>query len=769
MLIHTGYDPALVVLSIMIATLASYTALDLGAHVRATVGWISWAWIAAASLAMGGGIWSMHFVAMLAFRIPMPVAYDATLALASLLLAIAVTALGFIAVRRSNAPKNIVLAGSFMGIGIAGMHYTGMAAISVDCGVRYSAPLVALSVMIAIVAATVALWLTLRPQNVWQKLLAMITMGAAISGMHYTGMAAAEFIALPDTSFIRSHTLGSAKLALWISGTSALILCLALMAAFFDRRFRNLAEREAAARHAAERRFRLLVQGVTDYAIYMLDTQGRVANWNVGAQRSKGYNADEIVGQHFSRFFPDEAVAVGQPEVALKAALRDGRYENEGWRVRKDGSQFWGNMVIDPIREDNGTLIGFAVVTRDMTERRETQKALDEAKQQLFQAEKMEALGQLTGGVAHDFNNLLTVVMGNLELAKGALEHDAQVGAAMTGIDRALRSASQAATLTNSLLSFARRQALQPRGVSLNALVDGMAAMIRRTIGEEIIVQAILGDGLWPVYVDPNQLESCLLNLVINARDAMPQGGKVIIETLNVYLDAGYAARHEGVRPGDYSLIAVTDTGTGMPAHVMEHALEPFFTTKTAGNGSGLGLSRVFGFVKQSGGHLKIYSEPDKGTTIKIYLPRHEGEAVLPVGADEMPAALPVGGKETILMVEDEPDVMAYASEVLQKLGYTVIEAQNGTDALEALNANPETALLFTDVVIPGINGKELVVEALRRRPGLRVLYTTGYTSNAIAENGILARDAVVLTKPFGIAALANAVRKVLDVDVVAK
>jgi PAS domain S-box-containing protein len=662
MIVNTEYNPALVVLSVLIAILAPYTALDLGARVRVTTGRASKAWIAAASVAMGGGIWSMHFVAMLAFQMPMPVAYDASLTLLSLLLAVAVTAIGFGIVRRKAARLgDTVLSGVVMGIGIAGMHYTGMAAMRMDGEVHYYAPLVALSVMIAIAAATMALWLALRQQSLWQKLAAAIAMGAAIAGMHYTGMTAATFTVLVGMDHRHAKAVfRSVNLALGIGGASVLILCLALLAAFVDRRFRQHAEREAFARCQAERRFRLLVQGVTDYAIYMLDTQGNVANWNSGAQRSKGYTADEIVGQHFSRFFPSESIEARKPEAALETALREGRYENEGWRVRKDGSRFWGNVVVDPIREDDGALIGFGVVTRDMTERHETRRALDQAKEQLFQAQKMEAVGQLTGGIAHGFNNLLTVVTGSLELAQSALKSGTP-HTALANIDRALRGGSRAATLTR-LLSFARRQALLPRTVDLNVLVAGMSDMLEGAIGEGITVRPMPGDGLWPVYVDPHQLESCLLNLVINARDAMPHGGSVIIETINSPLDAAYAARHDGVVPGEYVLIAVTDTGFGMAPQVLEHAFEPFFTTKDIGAGSGLGLSQVFGFVKQSGGHLEICSEPGAGTTVRLYLPRHSGLDSPTAAHNKTPEPVPEQGRETVLIVEDEADVRAYAS-----------------------------------------------------------------------------------------------------------
>jgi PAS domain S-box-containing protein len=764
MSIETSYDPALVVLSVLIATLASYTALDLAARVRSAAVRVSWTWIAAASVALGGGIWSMHFIAMLAFRMPMPVAYDATLTLVSLLLAVAVTAAGFFVVgRRTARTSHVAVSGFFMGIGIAGMHYTGMAAMRMAAVQQYNVALVATSVAIAIAAASVALWLTLRQQNMLQKLVAAVAMGIAISGMHYTGMAAASFTDIAGAAHPRAHTaFRPDNLALAIGGTSALILCLALIAAFIDRRFSQLAEREAMVLRQSERRFRLLVQGVTDYAIYMLDPQGHVANWNPGAERSKGYGAWEIFGQHCSRFYTEEDIAAGEPEKALDTALRVGRHETERWCVRKDGSRFWASTIIDPIREDDGTHIGFGVVTRDMTERREAEMALKQANEQLFQAQKMEAIGQLTGGVAHDFNNLLTILMGNLELAQRALEGGSPIGA-LVNVERAMRSASRAATLTNRLLSFARRQALQPQPIDPNALIGTMTELIRRTIGETIDVQSVLAGGLWQIRADPNQLEGSLLNLVINARDAMPNGGKVTIETSNSHLDEAYAASRDEVDPGQYVQIAVTDTGTGMTTDVVARAFEPFYTTKGVGEGSGLGLSQVFGFVKQSGGHVAIYSEPGRGTTVRIYLPRCMDAAPLSPDHREPRTALPLPkGRETVLLVEDEAAVREYSYDVLTQLGYHVIEAQDAPSALAALDSNPDIALLFTDVVLPGMNGRELAGEAVRRRPELRVLYTTGYTSSAIVHNGILDADATLLVKPFNMSALASIVRKSL-------
>jgi PAS domain S-box-containing protein len=761
--IPTAYDPILVSLSILIAVLASYTALDLAGRIRTATGWQGWAWIGAASVAMGGGIWSMHFIAMLAFQMTLPVVYDFALTLLSLLLAVGATAAGFAFVGRKGARRtDVVLSGTFVGLGIVGMHYTGMAAMHMPADLQYDGFLVVLSVVIAIGAATVALWLAVQQQNLRWKLVAAVAMGLAIAGMHYTGMAAASFTATAGSNHVHDYpALDPTHLALAIGGATVLLLCLALAASFYDRQFIYLAGREVAAVRRAEQRLRILLQGVTDHAIYLLDPRGNVGSWNTGAQRIKGYAADEIIGQHLSRFYTQEDVDAGAPGRALETALRDGRYESEGWRVRKDGSRFWASAVIDCIRDDDGELLGFAKVARDTTDRREAQRILDQAQEQLFQAQKTEAIGQLTGGVAHDFNNLLTVTLGNLEMARRYLQ-DGAPGDAFLHVARAEQSSLRAAALTDRLLAFSRQQTLQPEPIDPNKLVAGMSSIVRPAVGENIAVQTALAADLWPINVDPNRLESALLNLVINARDAMAEGGRLTIETANVHLDAVYAARHDEVVEGRYVLIAVTDTGTGMASDVAARACEPFYTTKGIGEGSGLGLSQVFGFVKQSGGHLKIYSEVGHGTSVKIYLPRFVGEALpsQPVLSDAAAALPRAPHEETILIVEDEPEVRAYSHDVLTQLGYRVIEAEDAMSGLAALEANPDVMLLFTDVGLPGMNGRDLALEALRRRPDLRVLYTTGYASKSVFNNGTLDRAAHLVAKPFSMATLATKVHE---------
>ena len=514
---------------------------------------------------------------------------------------------------------------------------------------------------------------------------------------------------------------------------------------------RRVEERTDALRKS-ERQFLQLVLGINDAAIFMLDASGRVNAWNLGAERIKGYTSVEIVGEHFSIFYTQEDRARGLPGLALETAARKGKYETEAWRVRKDGSRFWAHVLIDAIRDQSGQLLGFAKITRDMTEWRAMQE-------QLHQAQKMEAIGQLTGGVAHDFNNLLTVILGNLDTI-ARLTHDGDARLRRC-VDHAIRGAQRAATLTQQLLAFSRRQPLNPRPTEVNRLITGASELIRRTLNENVILETVLGAGVWRIEIDAHQLESTLLNLAVNARDAMPNGGKLTLETANVHLDDRYAASYAEIVPGQYVLICVSDTGVGMSKDVLERAFDPFFTTKPVGQGTGLGLSQVYGFVRQSGGHVKLYSEVGQGTTVKIYLPRYHGQVEAQIDA---PVIVPQGrASEVLLVVEDDDDVRRFSVDCLCELGFTVLEAHDGTSALQLLELHPEIRMLFTDVGLPGINGRELVDAARARRPDIKVLFTSGYARNAIVHQGRLDPGVQLLTKPFTRAQLAARVRDVLD------
>jgi len=396
-----------------------------------------------------------------------------------------------------------------------------------------------------------------------------------------------------------------------------------------------------------------------------------------------------------------------------------------------------------------------------------------EAEESLRQAFKMEAVGQLTGGIAHDFNNLLTIIIGNLDNAKRRIvdaekNEDTKDLAAQIAkpIDSAGRGALSAAQLTKRLLAFSRRQALEPARVDLNQLIAGMLELLRRTLGETISIETVYGAGLWPAFADPQQLENVLLNLALNAKDAMPEGGCLTIETANTYLDEAYSRRFGDVEAGQYAVLCVTDTGVGIPSDVIDLVFEPFFTTKPQGEGSGLGLAMVHGFVKQSGGHVRLYSEVGEGTTVKIYLPRMTGaeeRAAAPAAKDNTSPVPRAEPDETILLVEDNDGVRDFAKGVLQSLGYTVLEASGAAEAARLLKKQPAIDLLFTDVVLPETNGRELADQVRRKYPGLPVLFTTGYTRNAIVHQGRLDADVHLLSKPYTEQDLARKVRELLD------
>jgi PAS domain S-box-containing protein len=523
--------------------------------------------------------------------------------------------------------------------------------------------------------------------------------------------------------------------------------------------------REAAERERAEGRFQHLVEAVVDYALFTLDSNGIISNWNTGAERIKGYRASEIVGRHFECFYTAEDRAAGAPARALATAAKDGKFEAEGWRVRKDGSRFWASVVINVIRNKRGRVTGFVKITRDVTEHREAQKALARAQEQLAQAQKMEGIGQLTGGVAHDFNNLLTIIIGNLETLQRLIRaRPTNTETMARSIEHAMRGAQRAAALTQQLLAFSRMQPLDPGPVDVNGLVTAMSELLRRTLGEQITIETALAAGLWPVFVDSNQLEVSIINLAVNARDAMQGGGNLTIETANVGLDETYAASQADVMAGDYVVLCITDTGAGMSREVRARAFDPFFTTKDFGQGTGLGLSQVYGFVKQSGGHIKLYSELGHGTTVKLYLRRHHAEAAASVETESAMSAAYGARGEAILVVEDDDEVRDYTTSILRELGYTVLEAPNAAVALHIAGGNSRIDLLFTDVGLPGgMNGKILADAARKRRPDLRVLFTSGYARNAIVHDGRLDPGVQLITKPFTYAALASKIRDVLD------
>jgi PAS domain S-box-containing protein len=512
---------------------------------------------------------------------------------------------------------------------------------------------------------------------------------------------------------------------------------------------RDLTERRAAyeALRQNEEQLRLLMQSVSDYAIYMLDPLGHVASWNLGAERIKGYTATEIIGEHFSRFYTAEEREKGVPQAALVTAARDGRFEREGKRVRKDGSEFWANVVIHPIRGEHDDIIGFAKVTRDVTERRAAQEALDFARAALMQSQKMEAIGQLTGGVAHDFNNLLMAVLGSLELVQRRGLADGRSAAL---IDNAIQGARRGAALTQRMLAFARRQTLKPERFDVRHLIDSIADLLARSAGPRVSLDVALPDEPLFVVADANQLELALLNLVTNARDAAGGGGHI---RLALHMEEAVdPCRPEGDRT-PHVCISVSDDGEGMDADTLARCVEPFFTTKGVGRGTGLGLSMVHGMTEQSGGWLRMSSEPGKGTTADILLP--------PAGAVRTDASsVPVergydAERErplTVLAVDDDGLVLLNTTMMLEELGHRALEATSAREALEILRAGPNVDVLITDQAMPHMTGLQLAAEARRLRGDLPVILATGY-AEVPPEPGT---NVQVLSKPFGLRDLAR-------------
>ncbi len=586
-----------------------------------------------------------------------------------------------------------------------------------------------------------------------------------------------------------------ALMAAWVRGArraaSALAEANATIVKANEGLERTVEERTRALRGSTEH-LGLILDSAVDYAFITMDVSGRITSWSPGAQRIFGWTQEEAVGQPSHLIFTEEDRRNGVPEREIGQALAHGHAIDERWHRRKDGSRFFASGELTPMETaDRG--IALLKIARDRTAARrqedelrrvtatleqrvdertrelsESNRALvaemknrESAEAQVRQLQKMEAVGQLTGGIAHDFNNMLAIVIGSLNLVQRRLaKGNTDIGKYIEG---AIEGATRAATLTSRLLAFSRQQALAPEPVDANRLVSGMSELLRRTIGEEIRLETVLAGGLWRSHADPGQLENAVLNLAVNARDAMPDGGRLTIETGNCHLDEAYAAEHAGIAPGQYVMLAVTDTGAGMAPEVIGKAFEPFFTTKDVGRGTGLGLYQVYGFVRQSGGHVKIYSEPGQGTTVKLYIPRFIGAEDRPATPLPAPKPVPAGNpREIILVVEDEERVRHFAVEALRELGYTTLHADGAAPALRVLDGHPDVTMLLTDIVMPDVNGRKLAEEALKRRPNLKVIYMTGFTRNAVVHNGVLDPGVNFLQKPFTLDQLASKVRGVL-------
>ena len=498
---------------------------------------------------------------------------------------------------------------------------------------------------------------------------------------------------------------------------------------------RDISERQAAISelNRSESQFKTLVGAVTDYALYMLDPAGIVSNWNAGGERIKGYTAKEIVGQHFSKFYTAADQASGKPARALKIAVETGHYEEEGWRVRKDGSFFWASVVIDPIRNDAGELIGYAKITRDISERRKTQEKFLQIQRQLAESQKLDALGQLTGGVAHDFNNLLMIIAGNIHTVRKEITGEKSIRAL-----RAIETASErAATLTRQLLTFARRQNVQPQPIALAERLTSIRDVLNSGLGSAVSLVIDVAEDVWTILVDPTEFETALVNLVVNARDAMPDGGSVVISATNNLLECVVE-------------ISVEDSGGGIPEDIASKVFDPFFTTKPVGKGTGLGLSQVHGFVHQAGGTIALESTLGKGTRFTISLPR------APAGQQKRPDIHAAAGSGSILLVEDNPEVASASTGLLEQLGYNVTWVSDASAALAEIEKGG-IDIVFSDIVMSGkMDGVRLAKTIRERRPRLPILLATGYS--AAATN----LEFPILRKPYQLHELSRELEKLI-------
>jgi len=740
MIVVGSHNHALVALSILIAAAAAYTALDLASRIRASAGWGRLAWLATAALAMGGGIWAMHFVAMLAYRMPrMQADYDVGLTLVSLLVPIVATGMSFGLMGLFGRRAMLLpAAGLLMGLGIVAMHYVGMAAMKMNAELRYDPYWVAASVLIAIGAASTALWLTTRTSDFPRRLAAALVMGVAISGMHYAAMAGATFVMhhgepVPPARGGFDHP----TLAVAVAAAAFLILFLALIAAMFDRRFAHLAEREAAALRQSEERFRQLYRR-TPLPLYSLDRSGRVEQVSDACLDLIGYDRAECVGRPLVAFMTPSSArrAIREDWPAL---LRQGKVRDVEHRIVTRSGK-----VLDVVssarleRDGEGGFLRVLGGLTDVTEHRRAEEALR-------QAQKIEAIGQLTGGIAHDFNNILAVVIGNLDLLRKRLPDDPKAGRLLDG---AFEGARRGAALTQRLLAFARRQDLKPEPVDVPALVDGMADLLERSLGPMITVVTRFPLGLPRAHVDANQLELALLNLALNARDAMPAGGRLTITATGRQVTDTAA---DGLLPGSYLCLVLSDTGQGMDAPTLDRALEPFFTTKGLGKGTGLGLPMVQGLAAQSGGRLFLRSTVGEGTVAELWLPA--SAVPEPARRPAPAAAMAQVGRLTVLAVDDDPLVLMNTVAMLEDLGHAVLERPSASEALELLRSGQQVDLLITDQAMPGMTGLELARILRAEQPAVAVLIVSGYAPPAEPD-----ADFPRLGKPFDQAALARAI-----------
>jgi PAS domain S-box-containing protein len=782
--LHGTYGTTLVVASVVVASLASYAALVLASRVIAATGRLRLAWLVAGALAMGIGIWAMHFVGMLAFRLDgLPISYDVPRLVLSVIVAIAASGFALYEVSRGSMTWWSLTAGAVaMGAAIAGMHYIGMAGLHTAASLTWRTPLVLASIAIAVLASGTALglaaWFKSDESAVTQfrRGIAAVVMGGAIAGMHYTAMAAASFHPLgSDTMFnatVRVQTLGlvaTPGLGVLVIVATLLILGVALAGSVMDRYLRGIAAEHARTRESesalrrSEARFRSLAEA-TAQIIWTRNAAGEFVTSQEGWTAFTGQPFEVLRGLGWlAAVHPDdrEWTSGSWREAVATGSLHSGEHRLR----RQDGAYRWMAVRAAPVRDVDGTIVEWMGIEVDVTARHEAEDRIRSVESQLLQAQKLEAVGRLAGGIAHDFNNLLTVISGTTSLAQGRLPVGSSLEQDFADIEQA---ADRAAALTRQLLAFSRRQALNPVVLEINGVVSRLEGLLRRALGEDLELRMVLADDAGRVRADPGQLEQVLMNLAVNARDAMPDGGTLTIETAPMTIEGDYAATHLGVDPGPYIMVSVSDTGLGMDTMTCARVFEPFFTTKAVDKGTGLGLSTVYGIVKQSGGSIFVYSEPGHGATFKIYLPRvaepatsHEPKPVTAPPPDSR-------SSEVILLAEDATDVRRFTARVLREAGYEVLEAESVEAGLAASAAHPSRIhLVLTDVMMPHGTGRNLVEQLRRLRPDIAVVFMSGYTDDTVLQRAVIEPGTAFIQKPFSPTLLLTQIRAVLEAEAV--
>ncbi|MBA1290567.1 MHYT domain-containing protein [Pseudomonas japonica] len=736
------YSLPLVWLSILIAIAGSFTALDLIGRTTATQGWVRRAWLCSGAFCMGGSIWSMHFVGMLAFGMPgMQIHYDIPLTVASLVVPIAVTAISFFAIReRKLSWFTLSTGGLFMGLGIGAMHYIGMAAMTMNAGLSYNPLWVTTSFAIAIGASTVALWLSCQTRRLLFRAISALVMGFAVAGMHYTAMVAASFTPMDGAAQVPDAGIDLLTLAVSVAGSTFIVLLLGLAASIHDRRMAMMSEREAQALRLSEARLRDLYSK-TPLPLHALDSEGRLESVSDAWLRLVGFRREDVIGRPLINFMT-ESSARQMLTHDWPILLESGEYLNAEYRLVIRNGEFIDVLASARLEQTSqGILIIGGLV--NITERKNAEAALR-------QAQKMEAVGKLTGGVAHDFNNLLNVISGSLELLRARIPDEIPKAAKL--IDNALIATQRGTALTQRMLAFARKQELKPVSAGLAEIVLGLRELLQRSTGPNIAIECRFPLSLPPAYVDVNQLEMVLMNLVLNARDAMPAGGTICIEG-----ELRSARSPLPERGCEYVVLSVQDNGSGMSPETMSRATEPFFTTKAPGKGTGLGLSMAQGLVEQSGGRFNIKSTLGEGTRIELWLPAGvpatTGTSLATVPDTPTPAYNPA---LSILLVDDDPLVLANTSDLLEDMGAKVTTASSGEVALGTLRSADSFDLLVTDQMMPGMSGTQLIQIASLERPNLPALLITGYAELSATE-----RPAHLLAKPFTQQALRSAIGRV--------